>query len=196
MEAEPWSRSITVGSASALFETCNIAYRRSAFDAAGGFPVGDALTDRAGGGRAFGEDAVLGARLSSAGSRRFAGDAVVRHRWLPGTFRQSLHAARQLRGFPTLAREFPVIAEATTGPFLSRHTLTVDVGVVGLGLAVLTRRPAFALGAAPWLLRCWQEARWKPGRPRVIRAAQLAAIDVVGLTALLEGSVRARRALL
>jgi glycosyltransferase involved in cell wall biosynthesis len=196
LESSPWSRSMHIATPTVLFEACNIAYRRNAFEEAGGFPVGDPLAATARG-RAAGEDVILGARLAEAGRAAFVADALVRHRWLPGRYLDVLQAQRLLSRFPWFARDLPVVADGLPLRwFLSRRTLAVDAGVAGLLLGAAIRRPWPIVVALPWAVHCWRDARWKPGQARSIRAVQVAVIDLVGMASLLEGSIRARRVLL
>lgn len=193
----PWARSIDIDAASPLFETCNIAYRREAFDAAGGFDEGNAISARPGG-RAFGEDVLLGsAVLARGGPRVFAPDAVVYHRNLPARYPDRLREMRALAGFPALARECPPLAEALWfRVFLTRETAAFDLAAVGVASAVLGRRARWSVLAVPWLRDALRRARAYGGRNVLVRLAQLALLDAVGAVSLLEGSVRHRRAVL
>lgn len=188
-----WARSVWVPGPTPWLETCNIAYRRDGFLAAGGFPEHDPGQ----GARAFGEDAELGHRvLAAGGTRAFAADAVVHHRWRPGTFRDHLAERRVMRGFPRLAARVPGVAQACWGGvFLSRRTAAVDLAVLATATAVLSRRPLPLLGALPWLRTAWGPARARRG-PLPLRLAQGAMADLAGLVALVRGSVEHRRLLL
>lgn len=188
----PWRRSLTVETVTGLCETANLACRRADFLAAGGFPSRRLLT-----GRAFGEDVLLGAALARRGDVVLREDAVVEHRVLPGSYRDFLRERHRLGGFPLLARAVPELrSRVFAGVFLSRQTAVVDLGVAAVTTAALTRRPAVALAALPWAVASWRTAAGRPGRPRAVRAAQVAAGDAVGLAGLVEGSARARRLLL
>jgi glycosyltransferase involved in cell wall biosynthesis len=193
-----WERSVWVTSQTPLFETCNIAYRLDRFRAVGGFDEHNPLTRRAGGGRAFGEDALLGARVVQGGGRAvFASAATVHHRWLPALYRDGLRERRQLRDFPALARESAVLADGLRcGVFLSADTAAFDAAVFGIAGAVIARKPVLALAAAPWVTRRWLAARSRPGRHPAIRLAQLGFADLVGFASLVEGSIRNRRLIL
>jgi glycosyltransferase involved in cell wall biosynthesis len=194
----PWARTINVSGPSPLFETCNIAYRRDLFDTLGGFDESDELT-ALGGGRHFGEDTVLGGRLVDAGGQTaFAPDAVVHHRWEDGDFAAFLRARWRLAGFPGLAnRSAHLRSRLVLGTFLSSRTATTDLAVVGVLVGVGTRRAWPLLAAVPWVRGRWGEARSRASsRHPVIRLAQLAVADSVGLVALVVGSVRHRRLVL
>lgn len=187
-----WGRTLHVEGVSGLYETANLACPRAEFDAVGGFPAERLLS-----GRAFGEDVLVGARLARRGAVRAAPEALVHHRVLPGSYRQFLSERDRLAGFPTLVQHVPELRRRfPAGVFLSRRTLVVDVGVAGLLAGVALRRPAAAAAALPWAAQTWRAAAHRPGQPRAVRAAQLAVGDLVGLAALVRGSVRARRLVL
>ena len=191
----PWARTIRIVDRTPLFETCNIAYRRGAFDRAGGFDEGHAA--RAGG-HAIGEDVLLGSAVVEAGGRHeFAPGALVHHRYLPASYRDHVRAMRELSGFPGLARESRVLADALWArAFLTARTASFDLALVGTALAVARRQPALLAAVVPWVVRTWPMAQAHGGRPPVVRLAQLAVADAVGAAALIEGSVRHRRLVL
>lgn len=191
--AGPWDRALWVTGPTPLAETANVAYRRAAYDAAGGFRAVTLARD-ARGLVAFGEDAALAAKVVAAGGRRrFAPAALVHHRWLPGTPRTYLAGRRQLRRFPALAGK---VGGLTEGPFLSRRTAAVDLGLVGLALAVVGRRPVAALAALPWLRLAAREARERDHDRWLRRLPVVVAGDIVAAGALVGGSARARRLVL
>jgi glycosyltransferase involved in cell wall biosynthesis len=194
-----WDHTVDISGPSPWFETSNVAYRRSAIDAVGGFDERDPLTAQRGG-RAFGEDAVLGARVVAAGGRRgWAGDAVVHHRIVRSTYRRQLGEWRNLRGFPGLVRRSAVGEESLyMSVFLNRRTAQFDLAVAGVVAALLTRRPWLAAAAVPWARRRYLEARQRTGSPleAVGRVAQRGLIESVGLVSLVEGSLRHRKLVL
>src|SRR5207237_9644277 len=120
------------------------------------------------GGRAFGEDALLGWRIEALGGQAmFAPDAVVRHRWLPGTYRGWLKERRQLGEFPALARRSSEFEERLwLGVFLNKPTFALDVAVASAAAAAMRRRPLLLLGTLPWAKRRWTDTRHRPGAPR------------------------------
>jgi glycosyltransferase involved in cell wall biosynthesis len=178
----PFDHTISVHGATPFFETANVAYRRDAFDAAGGF--------RERGGRAFGEDALLGAAvLERGGKRAYVDVAVVHHRCVGRTFRQHLADQRQLRWFAAL----PLVR----GGFLNRTTAVFDLGIVA-GVLALRWRVALVL-ALPWVARRVRMTRWYTGNdvarvPRIL--AKYAVSDAVAFASLAEGAIRHRRFLL
>lgn len=196
--AGPWDRTLTVDGPTPLFETCNIAYRRSWFERLGGFDEADPLT-APGAGLHFGEDAVLGGRLVAAGgATAFRPDAIVHHRWLPGSFREHLLQVRRLAGFPGLARRSTVLQRSlVAGVFLSPTTAATDLAMAAVALAAIRQSPLPLILVAPWVRRRWPEVAGSRVSPAALRrAAALAAADVVGAASLLEGSVRHRRLLI
>ena len=195
--SDPWARTLWVTRGDWLFESCNIAYRRTSFDALGGFEV--ARPDVTRGTRAhFGEDTLLGWRLKAAGMRAtFDADALVYHRVHAGTFGEWLIELRRRVLFPTVVRLSPGMGRSLfAGVFLSRTTAAFDLAVAGV-LTAAFRQELWPLACvAPWLSIRWRDARWRAGRPPLFRLAQLGIGDVVSLASLLEGSVRARRIVL
>jgi hypothetical protein len=154
-------------------------------------------------GRAFGEDVVLGAAIAAAGGFRFAPDAEMHHRVMPGSYRTFVSERRRLAGFPQLLRLVPQLRSRTyLGVFLGKRRAITDLGIAGFIAAVVLVSLGWWLGAValvamlPWGLRLWREAFGHPGAPRPLRAMQLLVADVVGFAALLAGSIRARRLLL
>jgi glycosyltransferase involved in cell wall biosynthesis len=188
----PWDRAVNVTEPTALYETCNLGLVRRHFVELDGFPTFALLSDLP---RGFGEDVVLGARAAREGGFAWAGDAVVRHRWIRTSYQEHLDGIRRLAGFPWLAREVPEVAERLRGGvFLSRRTMEYDAALASVLLAVATRRPMLLAGAAPWLRSRVRAARSRP-RP-LARLARDAVADTVGFVALVRGSIRHRRAVL
>ncbi|MDQ1697306.1 MAG: hypothetical protein QOJ03_2659, partial [Frankiaceae bacterium] len=96
----PWDRAVSVSAPSGLFETCNLGFPRERFVDLGGFPTFNVLAHLP---RGFGEDVVFGALAAREGGLAWAGDAVVRHRWISTTFTEHLQGIKRLAGFPWLA---------------------------------------------------------------------------------------------
>jgi glycosyltransferase involved in cell wall biosynthesis len=195
-----WNHTVNILGPSPWFETSNVAYRRSAVEAVGGFDEADSLTAQHGGGRAFGEDAVLGARvIARGGGRAWAADAVVYHRVVPSTYGHQLREWRNLRGFPGLVRRSPIGTETMYGKvFLNKETALFDLAVVGGVAALLTRQPAFLVATLPWVRRRWGvvRERSRSDAEAALRVMQRGVLEAVGLVSLAEGSVRHRRLVL
>ena len=195
--AGPWARTVWITAATQLYETCNIGWRREAFDRLGGFAAG--RPDAPPGTRGhFGEDAELGWRLiADGGTAAYRPGALVHHRIHPGTFADWLAERRRLRLFPDLLRRAPGMRRAMRlGVFLSWDTALFDLALAGGIAALVGRKPWPALAALPWLSARWRQAGRKPGRQRLTRLGQLAAGDAVGLVSLVSGSLRSGRAVL
>ena len=199
----PLERSLWSDFEDGLYATCNVFYRRPAFDRAGGFDqtAGGRLgfrPDRASQGLGIGEDTLLGWRVREFGRVEFAAEAVVEHHVFPPDPRESLRRAWSVGAFPGLVREVPGL----------RRTLLVDGVFLGgrwrapLYLAVAATaagRPLVAAaGTGAWAWQRWTRLR----RTDASRRRQLAALpadlacDAVAATALVVGSIRARRAVL
>ncbi len=195
--AGAWARTIRIVEPTPLFETCNIAYRRQAFAAAGGFDESDAISARPGG-RAFGEDVLLGTAVLAAGGHRvFAGDALVHHRYLPAGYEDHVREMRNLAGFPALARRCPPLADALWHRwFLTRETAAFDLAALAVVATVLSRRARWLAGSLPWFGLAVGRTRNHGGRSTAVRLAQLAFVDAAGALSLIEGSIRHRRLVL
>ena len=191
----PWARTIDVAKPTALYETCNLAVERASFLTHCGFPVLELLPGMSS--RGFGEDAVLGSRVTRAGGRSFAADAVVRHRWLPGTYTDHLRGEWRLVGFPALLDLVPELQDVVWRRFfLTRRTAEVDLAIAGLVAAALLGRWWPSAAAVPWLRRRIRDAQRRQLRPVALGTGKLMLADVVRLAALLKGSKRAGRILI
>jgi len=187
-----------------LYPTCNVFYRREAYDRAGGFD--EAAADRFGfppGSTArrmgFGEDTLLGWRVRRAGTAVHAPDALVHHEVLPPNLADRFRRTWMMVAFPALFREVP---ELRSGP-LVRHRYVLNTPdrfpVYATAAALLTRRRATAAATAAW----WAVARVRDvrGGPGT-RAAKLTslpaqvALDALTTGALVVGSVRFRTVVL
>ncbi|HEX3705563.1 MAG TPA: glycosyltransferase family A protein [Mycobacteriales bacterium] len=198
--AGPWGRSLTVTGPTGLYETANLGVRRDAFLGVGGFAQERLLS-----GRAFGEDVVLGAAIARHGGFRFAPDALVHHRVMPGAFRDFVHERQRLAGFPQLLRHVPELRQrAFARVFLSRRTAITDLALASIPANIITNvetsysgwASLTSLALVPWFVALWREAGARPGRNRLVRAGQLGYADLAGAAGLLIGSMLARRVLL
>ena len=198
--AGPLERTVASHGDDGLYATCNVAYRRAAFDAAGGFDraAEQVLGFRSGHrarGLGFGEDSLLGWRVRRKGTAAFEPSAVVLHHVFAFEASGAVSRAWQAGAFPALVREVPELRET-----LLHHRVLLGRRRQGwLLLAVpfvFVRKPALAFGALlPWL---WHhanrveraDARWP------VRAGVVLGLEVVTETALVAGSVRARSVVL
>lgn len=201
-EARPLERSVWSMRDDGLFATCNVLYRRTAFDAAGGFDghAGDRLGFRPGSqlrGYGFGEDTLVGWRVRRAGRAAFAPDAVVAHAVFPVDVRDSFTRAWTMGAFPGLLREVPELRELMRDDLRRGRRRRTPVYVIVA--ALLLRLPPVALGAAGiWVgrhlvdLRRSEPSRWR--RAKVLPV--LLGLDLTHAAALVWGSVRARNPVL
>ncbi|HEX6312675.1 MAG TPA: glycosyltransferase [Acidimicrobiia bacterium] len=199
----PLERSVGAGD-EGLFPMCNVFYRRAAFDAVGGFDqaaarrLGFRMNARARG-LGFGEDTLLGWRVSrSGGDVRYAPDAVVRHHVFPPDFRDWVSRCWMAAAFPALLADVPELR-----PRLVRRGVMFGersrVPLYTAAIALAARRPRIAAAAgAWWALARWQELRSTPApvTERLAALPQELGLDVVTGAALAVGSARARRLLI
>ena len=203
---EPGPLERTMGSGDELlYPTCNVFYRRDAYDAAGGFDPGAAdrfgfaegSVERAMG---FGEDTLLAWRVRRAGGVAvYAPEAVVHHAVLPPDGRDAWRRTRMLHAFPALFREVP---ELRGGP-LVRHGVVLNARgrfplyAAAAGLAG-RRRGAAAIALAWWVASHATALRGRPGtrRERLAALPRVLVLDAVAAASLVEGSVRHRSVVL
>lgn len=187
-----WARTVWVLRPTWLFETCNIAYRRTDLEAAGGFPGrGDAPT-RADG-KLVGEDALLGWRVIEAGADlEYLPEAETHHRWLPSSYVAWVLSQRGRGVFPALARRSPLGRRPLWRRwFLAPRTAAFDLFVAGILAALTTRRARWLAAGLPWLRSALPEASDRGGSV-VLRLAQLWIGDLVGCGALVSASAHER----
>lgn len=193
-----FDRTVRVGGPSPLYEAANMFVSRAAFSRAGGFC--DWLDVKVGNPH-FGEDTDFGWRVRRQGGRvAFAPDAVVEHALIARSGRGMIAERLRLFYFPALVRRVPELRRAFFfgRVFLTRRSAAFDLALIAAGVALgfggwVAAISAFA--ALPYLAmlgaRARQMGRWAP---RVL-SAEMAA-DLVGLIALLAGSVRYGRTVL
>ena len=197
----PLERTVAVDRDDGLYATCNVFYRRTAYDAAGGFDLdaevrlgfrpGSRLRDLG-----LGEDTLLGWRVRRAGTAAFAPDAVVHHHVFEPDLVESLRRAWTAGAFPSLVREVPEL----------RDTLLADRVILGDPARLSLHVAALALVGGRRRLGAAALAGWAVGRARQVQATSwqrkaaslpaLLAIDAVATAALVAGSVRARTVVL
>ena len=195
--AGAWARTVWVLRPTWLFETCNIAYRRTDLVAVGGFPSGgDAPVGPHG--RIVGEDAIAGWRVVENGAQLvFVPEALVHHRHLPASYLDWLAEQRGRGCFPGLVDRSPLGRRALWRSwFLAPRSAAFDVATVALVAAVCSRRARWLVGLVPWVILALPDARSRRGSPAAVRLAQLFAGDSVGAAALVSASVRTRSVVL
>lgn len=197
----PLERSVHAGD-DGLFATCNVLYRRAAFDAVGGFAstIGrwDVRPNARARGLGIGEDTILGWRVAQQGTLRVADGAVVRHAVHPPDLADSITRGWMAAAFPALLREVPELG----GRLLRRRVLLGGTRRLPLLAAVLL------LGVGPRWLAAGALGWWAAARVPELRSGgepiqrwpatlgALLAVDVATEAGLLVGSVRARRLVL
>lgn len=122
------SRAIQVLSPNALYQTCNIAYRRDALRRAGGCDLRFA---------GWFEDTALAARVLEHGPLGFAPGAVVTHRAMPRRPRDRRAWGTLLTDERRLARDYPTFYRRVRGPGFP--AVVIARWLVGSPLKKLTR---------------------------------------------------------
>lgn len=168
----PWDRTIYVSRPHGLFESANLVMTRGLFERLGGFESWLATETAI----ELGEDAWLGWRAVRGGARvAFAPDARVDHAVFPRGARAYVAERARLRFFPAMVARMPELRDV-----LCQRRLFLDARQAALVSVV--RYPAVV-------------RRDMGHRGRRVALVEVAA-DVVGLGALLVGSVRSRALLL
>jgi hypothetical protein len=193
----PLERSVTSDRPDGLFATCNVFYRRAAFDAAGGFD-GDATrlgfrSNRRARGLGFGEDTIAAWRVRRHGRAAFAPDAVVEHDVLMPDAVDAVSRAWLTGAFPALVAEVPELRDSLlTKRYLLGTSRLGLYGAVLLGATGRRRATAAALSVwcAGWIRTAW--AGEGSAAQRLASVPALLAVDAVTGAALVAGSVRAR----
>ena len=180
-----------------LYATCNVAYRRAAYERAGGFDLDASrrLRFRIGGrarGLGFGEDAILGWAVRRTGVARFEPGALVRHHVFPPDPREQISRSVQAGAFPALVREVPELRES-----LLRHRIFLGTQrsplYAAAAAALLGRRRLTGALTIVWMASNWRRLRPEPEMSRRLTALGVTSIvDVIEAVALVAGSVSAR----
>lgn len=194
-----FERTLSYKGGEGLYATCNVFYRRSTYDMAGGFDRGAASRFRfrrgtRAQGLGFGEDTLLAWRVARIGVVRISKDAVVRHAVTRVDIREQISRAWQAGAFPALVREVPEL----------RGTLLRSQIFIGSNsrLPVYLALPAFLAGLrvpglallAWWAGRTWRRLirRGLSVRSSLIALPVELALDAVTAVALVKGSVQTR----
>jgi glycosyltransferase involved in cell wall biosynthesis len=187
-----------------LYPTCNVFYRREAFDRVGGFDAcaeerfGFRSADRARG-LGFGEDTLLAWRVIRAGGQvTYASDAVVHHHVFPADVIESLIRSWMVAAFPALVREVPELRRTLLkrriflGP---RNRLPVYATAAA---AVLRSRPLLIAATGWWAYERVNDQRGAAGRwyEKLLALPVEMLLDVLTTAALATGSARARSVVL
>lgn len=183
-----------------LYPTCNLFFRRAAYDAVGGFDA--AVPERMGfrvRSRArmlgFGEDTLLAWRVRRAGVARYEPEALVEHEVLRTDLIELLSRTWMTAAFPALVREVPELRHTTLFrvPYSLGQRSRAPVYATAAGIGVRSRR-TLLLAELWWAVSAYREARRVCGsrRGRLRAVPVIIATDAVQTAALLTGSLRAR----
>ena len=189
LDRGPWTRSQRITSASGLYETCNIAYRRRLVRDVGGFDEGFPV--------AAGEDVDLALRVIATGARfAFRHDAVVHHEIWPLSFGQAMQDRSRAGHLPLLVRLRPEVRERLVLRVFWRRAHLEVLGVTAATTAATVLRPAFGVTVPlVWvLLRAVRHGGPTPARVRRVVLRSL--LDAWETAATVRGAVRYRSLLL
>ena len=187
-----------------LYPTCNVFYRRAAFEKAGGFDsdawrrlgFGEGSRSR---GSGVGEDTLLAWAVRRNGRAVFEPTAVVEHEVSRPALLDAVRHTTWVRAFPSLVREVP---ELRSMPLLRQRLFLGDQSrapIYVLAAAVAARRHRVATAAAlTWLAMQAPAVARAPGpvHRKLVAVPGRFVLDSVAASALVVGSVRARRVVL
>jgi glycosyltransferase involved in cell wall biosynthesis len=187
----PFDRTIWVNGQVALYETANLLVRRELFERLGGFEdwLGPVV-----GRKPLAEDVWFGWRARRAGARiEFSDDALVHHAVFPRSAAEYVAERLRLVYFPAIVERIPELRRELlfARVFLNQRSAALDAAALGASAALRRRSAAPLALAIPYAWMLGRDARrW--GRRAPVAAAGGLAADVVGMLALLAGSVRRR----
>jgi glycosyltransferase involved in cell wall biosynthesis len=193
-------RTLSYRGGEGLFATCNMLYRRDAYERAGGFDRGASgrwrfRPDEHSQGLGFGEDVLLGWRVSRTGRMAVAEKAVVRHAVMQPPLRELFSRSWQVGAFPALIREIPELRRTLLRSRVFLQTKDRVPFYVAVAAALVGALPVsfvalgwWAANVAKRVLRFWDEPKWKRAAVFPIELA----LDATAALALIVGSVRAR----
>ncbi len=185
-----------------LYASCNVFYRRAAYDAAGGFA--DAARrlgfrrNRFGRRLGFGEDTLLAWRIRRSGRTEFVPTAVVRHEVLQPSLPELLRRAWQTAGFPGLVRDVPELRGTLLRGRVWLGTRRVPLYGLVVAAALPWRRWLVPAAGVVWVAARARDAWRAPGsRKRRLAAVPIEmTVDVVTAIAIIAADVRARTVVL
>ncbi|MGH9185266.1 MAG: glycosyltransferase [Acidimicrobiales bacterium] len=183
-----------------LYPTCNMFYRRAAYEKVGGFDGSAAIrwgfrSDRRSRGDGFGEDTLLAWRLIRAGGQvEYVPKAFVEHAVFPPDLAELVSRTTRAAAFPAMVKEVPELRD-TLLRWRWQLGARTRLPVYTLAITALARQPRLAQGCLAWWIGVRVAAlrhfpiRWR--RRLEVLPAEMA-IDVLTAGALVVGSVRAR----
>jgi histidinol-phosphate phosphatase family protein len=188
-----WERNVA-GLETATWATADMAYRRDALLAVGGFDERFR--------RAYREDADLGLRVVATGARIVPGRRLVQHPVRPAPWHVSVGKQAGNADDALMDRRHGRGWRARAGAprgARKRHVATTVAGAVALGAAAARRSTLATVASASWAVAtadfAWRRIRPGPRTTAEIAAmvATSAAIPPVAAVAYARGAVRARR---
>jgi glycosyltransferase involved in cell wall biosynthesis len=189
----PYDRAIWIAFDAGLWQTANLFTTRELFDRVGGFE--EWIRPRAG--KALAEDVWFGYKALRLGARpAFCPEALAHHAVFERSWRGYVAERRRLEYFPAMAAKMPELRRRFLYRrlFLTERSAMFDLAIAASVAATVLRSPLPMLAIGPYVrtLRTHSKRAWPAGpRASVVAAADLAA-DLVGLAALIDGSVRYR----
>jgi glycosyltransferase involved in cell wall biosynthesis len=199
-DPEPLERTVAHEPTDGFFPTCNVFYRRSAYERAGGFDreIGRRLGFR-GDPRSralgFGEDCVLGWTVARTGAAAAAPEAIVRHDVVRPRLRELIYREWVAGGFPSLLREIPELRRTVIRKRFVLGRPGARLGAYGLLLLAVPGAQLVGLVVVgAWIAARARRAAERPapiGRKVLALPVELL-LDVTKSLALVLGSVQAR----
>lgn len=186
----PFDRTLWVQFEVGLYETANLFATREIFDRVDGFE--EWLTPEIG--KALAEDVWFGWKARRAGARTaYSADALAHHAVFARDWRAYVAERRRLRYFPAMAAKMPELrGHFLYGRvFLNRRTAALDIALAAAVAAVAMRSPLPLAATGPYARMVVRRARRSESRRTPVAAADVVA-DLIGLGALLGGSLRHR----
>lgn len=190
-ERGPFDRTVWVTRETGLYECANLFVRADLFRELGGFE--DWLSARIG--KPLAEDVWFGWRAKRSGAVvAFSDEAVVHHAVFERSARDYIGERARLVYFPAIVRKVPELRRTLlwARTFMSSKNAAFDLALVGLAGAAITDRRRPLILAVPYVGLAARGARGRGRRAPAVAAVELVA-DLVGMSALLLGSVRQRR---
>ena len=186
----PWSRTQHIETESGFYQTCNIAYTRTALEAVGGFHPAFS------GPRTSGEDTDLAWRVKEQGYRSvFVAEAVVEHEVWPSSYAAFLKDRPRWGMVVLTLRHHPQLRRLAYRRYFYRPSharALAGLGVIGLAAAWHPwLAPTLCAGAATLYVGRG------PSRPkRLVHLGQVALADLYELAVFVVASARYRTVLL
>jgi glycosyltransferase involved in cell wall biosynthesis len=192
----PFDRTLWVLEDVGLYQTANLLVQRETFERVGGFGAWVTPGDDSRG--HFGEDVVFAWEARRLGACvAFAREAAVNHAVFHRSAAEYVRERARLAHFPALTARVPELRRSMYYRrwFLSRRSAALDLALLGVAAALVTRSPLPLLAAGPYAASNLRASRRWGRRASKIAFAEVAA-DLLGLGSLVAGSIRSRRLVL